>query len=257
MNIHFKDKELLKQLQNNSICKLKVGSKMYGTDDKNSDTDFLSIYLDCNCSYYWGHHQLQFKGENIDYNFTELRGFIRNLLTGDATINMEVIFSNQLENTELEFLLDFKDDFINYNILRSYLGMARRDLKRYNSTNDFKKLAHSMRGYIFAYQLFYNKSLDVKMNTNIYFEDITDKELYIKIKNGFKIPKSYLEKRISDLRNEINLAFEKGNLRRKMEVKRLRELDDALKSFYKTKEIKSIEYGDIFYDVLENGLKYN
>ena len=255
MNIHFNDIEVKKSLDDNSIVRFIVGSKLYKTNNKNSDTDYLSIFLNPTFSFYWENHQLQFKDTNIDYNYSELRGFIRNLLTGDSTINLEILFSEQ-DFGELSFLKDFKFDFINFNIIRSYLGMARRDLKKYVSTKENKKLAHSIRGYIFAYQLFYKKDLDVKMNTNFYSKEIIDKELYMQIKNGYKISKSELEKRISKLRNAINSAYEKGNLNRMMKVERLKELDETIKSFYKSKNIKSIEYGNLFYDVLENGIQY-
>ena len=226
----------------------------------NSDTDYLSIYLDPTFSFYWEHHQLQYKGDNTDYNFVELRNFVRNILTGDSTINLEVLFSNQIDNNSiLGFLNDFKYDFINYNIIKSYLGQAKRDLKTFKSKRNFKKLAHSFRGFIFAYQLFYEKDLDVKMDTHYLYGVISDKDVYLGLLNGEEFSVN-LKTLISDLRVEVTTAFEKGKLHKMMSVRRLKELDNYVKEVYeknyKKNNYKTIDYKNILYDVLENGITY-
>lgn len=200
---------------------------------------------------------MQYKGDNTDYNFVELRNFVRNILTGDSTINLEVLFSNQIDKyPKLNFLNDFKYDFINYNIIRSYLGQAKRDLKTFKSKRNFKKLAHAFRGFIFAYQLFYEKDLDIKMETRIFDITISDREYYLDILDGKKISKNELKVLISDLRDEVNKAFEKRKLHKMMSVEKLKELDKYVKEIYNRSNFKTINYGNILYDVLENGIVY-
>lgn len=165
MNIHFTDTELFKNLKKATLAKVKVGSHMYGTNNENSDTDYLYIYATSKnelASAIQTHHQLQFIDENgDDHNFVSLHTFIRNILNGDSTINFEVIQSGVLKNTKLEFLCNFDNDFITYTIIRSYLGLARRDVKHYFKANtDYlkkKRLGHIIRGYLYARDMIQNQ----------------------------------------------------------------------------------------------------
>lgn len=157
MNIHFKDENLYHSLIKNTCTQFKVGAHIYALENENSDIDFLNIYFENNQnrnSFLWEHHQLQFKKHNIDNNFTTLQGFIRNILVGDATINIEVLFSEQMRDSSLNWLWEMRYSFINYNIIRSYLGMAKRDLKDWrkdtfngvkSSLKTNKKLTHFLR----------------------------------------------------------------------------------------------------------------
>jgi predicted nucleotidyltransferase len=258
MNIHFKDRKLLEHLEKNTIVKTIIGSRMYGVNNANSDYDYLNIYLDYNYSFYWENHLLQFKEENIDNIFSDLKVFIRNLLSGDNTINFELIYSGQFKNTDLEFLEEFKEDLINYNTLRAYIGLARRDLKKFTSTKNLKKLAHCFRGYLFARQLLEEKNLDIYMNGKVFNGIDNDKEIYLAILNGNDELKYYLKELVLNLRERINKEFENGNINKIMSIKKLKKLDDYVKSIYKKYEntFNEIDYGDVYYNVLENGLKY-
>jgi hypothetical protein len=133
MNIHIKDEQLFKRLKQATYLTVTVGSKLYGCSTVESDSDFLHFYSESEDdakSYLWTHHQVQYKDGNSDHNFTTIRNFIRNLLTGDSTINYEVLFSEELKLCkELDFLQNFVSQFSSYNLLRSYLGFAKRDLK--------------------------------------------------------------------------------------------------------------------------------
>lgn len=161
MNIHFTDEKLKYQLDFSTIFKIEVGSSMYNLKTSNSDTDILCIYLEgsLNCtSITSNHHQFQYKdGENnIDYIYTSLNQFISNILSGDSTINYEVLQT-------LEFKEKFKDlwFFLNKinitNITKSYLGLSKRDLKsfknlpldKYNA-DTYKKISHFIRGVLVA-----------------------------------------------------------------------------------------------------------
>lgn len=165
MNIHFTDEKLFTDLNTQSVGAVKVGSHMYGLDNENSDVDWLTIYIQPvanRTSFLWEHHQLQFKKNNIDYNYTDIQTFIRNTLNGDSTINFEVLWSEDLKKTKLGWLPNYKQHFINYNIIHGYLGLAARDLKYWNrdtnkgkkhTAETHKKLSHFVRGVIFAKML--------------------------------------------------------------------------------------------------------
>jgi len=157
MNIHFTDKELFERLKSATIAKVVVGSNMYGTNTQDSDIDYLSIYATSEnelLSFIKTHHQLQYKEDGIDYNFVSLHNFLENCLSGDSTINFEVICSPALIGTELEFLHTHRKSFLTYSVVRSYLGLARRDVKHFFSakteSDKIKRLKHTIRGYIYA-----------------------------------------------------------------------------------------------------------
>ena len=157
MNIHFTDKELFEKLKLATIAKVIVGSNMYGTNTPKSDIDYLSIYATSEnelLSFIKTHHQLQYKEDGVDYNFVSLHNFLENCLSGDSTINFEVICSPALIGTELEFLHSHRKSFLTYSVVRSYLGLARRDARHFYSSktesDKIKRLKHTIRGYIYA-----------------------------------------------------------------------------------------------------------
>jgi predicted nucleotidyltransferase len=157
MNIHFTDKELFERLKSATIAKVVVGSNMYGTNTETSDIDYLSIYATSEnelLSFIKTHHQLQYKEDGVDYNFVSLHNFLENCLSGDSTINFEVLCSPALIGTELEFLYNHRKSFLTYSVVRSYLGLARRDVKHFYSakteSDRIKRLKHAIRGYIYA-----------------------------------------------------------------------------------------------------------
>ncbi len=161
MNIHFTDEKLKYQLDYSTIFKIEVGSSMYNLKTSNSDTDILCIYLEgsLNCtSITSNHHQFQYKDEenNIDYIYTSLNQFISNILSGDSTINYEVLQT-------LEFKEKFPNlwIFLNFrpitNVTKSYLGLAKRDLKSFKNlpqdkynTDTYKYISHFIRGILVA-----------------------------------------------------------------------------------------------------------
>lgn len=166
MNIHFKDEKLFEQLKLATIVKVKVGSHLYGTANMygTSDEDYLYIYVTSENelkSFIWTNHQLQYKEDGIDHNFVSVHSFIRNCLNGDSTINFEVIQSDELIGTELEFLTHNKKAFHTYTIIRSYCGFVKRDFKHWFKTKtreeERKKLGHIARGFIYAYELIKNR----------------------------------------------------------------------------------------------------
>jgi len=277
MNIHFENKELLNELKNNTIFKTKIGSHMYGLNNTNSDIDYLSIYLehtDNRESFMWEHHQLQYKDNNVDRNFTTIQGFIRNALTGDSTVNFEVLHSNSLKNSSLSWLWECRNYFINYNIIKSYLGLAKRDLKYWRKdTNNGKlhtletnkKLSHFVRGVIYASKLLDNEfSLDLTKSTT-FGEVYNDHELLYSIKSGlstiiFEKIVIYFESMMDILRKKLNEKLNNRTIVSYMTVENLQYIDHTLTRFiidYSEKHfIFYINYDDVLYNALENGITY-
>jgi len=157
MNIHFTDPILFEKLKSATIVKVVIGSHMYGTNTQSSDMDYLYIYATSEnelLSFIKTHHQLQYKEDGIDHNFVSLHCFLANCISGDSSINFEVINSNSLIGTHLEFLYHNRDSFLTYTVIRNFLGLARRDVKHFYSAkteaDKIKRLKHAIRGYIYA-----------------------------------------------------------------------------------------------------------
>lgn len=161
MNIHITDKDEFEKLKNATLLVIPIGSKMYGTNNENSDTDLLHIYIPSiseRNSFLTTHHQLQYKENNIDYIFINVQSFIRNCLVGDSPLNFECLYSNEMKNSEhLNFLYDMRKTFNNYKIIKSMLGMGERDIKQISlkktDISKNKKLAHARRCLSFAEQI--------------------------------------------------------------------------------------------------------
>lgn len=284
MNIHFTDKNLFENLILNSVVEVQVGSHLYNLNNTNSDIDNLYIYIEDNAnrnSFMWEHHQLQYKGIgvnniSIDYNFTSLQGFIRNTLSGDATINYEVLFSDELRDSKLNWLWERKHDFRNYNIIKSYLGLAKRDHKYWSKdTNNgkkhtletHKKLSHFIRGVIFAKNLFdRNFSLDLSKTTTFEACGYNDYDLVHRIKHGtldysFEATVKFFWILMEDTRRDLNLMLNDRNIVSFMDIDKLKELDnltmDFIADYIQYGDVDYLDYGNLFYETMENGLNYN
>lgn len=275
MNIHFQDIDLFDKLMQNKIKQFIVGSHMYNLNNENSDIDYLTVYFDVNYGISWEHHQLQYKNDGIDYNFSSLQNFIRNILTGDSTINFELLYSDELANSQLSFLYDLREKFHTYNIIISYLGMAKRDFKMLNrDSSEFrkfdkeiaKKMCHFLRGYLFAKMIF-NHTFDLSMNTKILEHNfINDGDFLKKIKNMevgideniIKYIKHINDVEIVELRQSVNKALEQKKIARYLDVNTLSKIDTYVKDLNKkySLSMELINYKDLYLNVLENGLEY-
>jgi len=262
MNIHFTDKKLFDKLKKATIAKVIVGSHMYGTNNENSDIDYLHIYATSEnelMSFIQTNHQLQYKEEGIDYNFVSLNSFLKNIFNGDSSINFEVIQSDSLIGTDLEWLCSHKDTFITYNMIRSYLGLCRRDIKYYNKCDtDYdkvKKLRHIIRGYIYAKKM---------ISHNFNFKECNDTLLNIKLDISTNIQLREYEKKISDLRNELTEKFNNKTLgyAQNINVEAGIKLNTNLCNFMKTNEFKVKQYilkdfdMEMFINSYENWVNY-
>lgn len=260
MNIHFNDNELFEQLKFNTVFEINVGSYMYNLTSQNSDIDTLHIYLEskenANCVLRT-HHQLQYKNNNVDYLFTSLTQFINNILSGDSTINYEVLKTDyfRLKFPELYKAMNFE----NLEVAKSYLGMCRRDFKSiatYEEKNEklHKKLYHFVRGVLFAESIIYDKKL--------FGEDsviLECNELLLNIKNMKISEKEFFEIRYAyfDLMQEYRELVDEKIKNKKNDISIYRNIDKAIFNiYYEYSELEVIDYKEYIYDALINN-KFN
>jgi predicted nucleotidyltransferase len=262
MNIHFTDRKLFDKLVKSSLGRFEVGSHMYGTNNENSDIDYLYIYATSENemnSFLNTHHQLQFKEEGVDHNFVSLHTFLTNTISGDSTINFEVLNFGYFKGTLLECLYEERNSFHTYNVIRSYLGMARRDIKAYlKLTNDQakkKKLGHIIRGGMYAKAILEHR-FDIHSINREFRKiniDVSNDGLYIKS----EIHINELRKSLNDKLNDRTLELAKS-----MCVESSRGLDVMLSRIMSSEEFK--EKSDIlkdfdmtvYYNAFENWVEY-
>lgn len=208
MNIHFTDKNIFKKLKDATLVRTIIGSNLYGTNTTESDTDFLYIYATSNNelnSIINSHHQLQFIEDGVDHIFVSLHSFIKNCLSGDSTINFEVIQSDTLQDTCLEFIHEYKELFKTQTIIKSYLGLAKRDIKYFHKADTDrlkrKRLGHIVRGFLYASNI---------MNHQFDFNSLNEE--YKQILNELNIETNYhlrmYDQLIGICRDELNKRVE-------------------------------------------------
>lgn len=132
-----------------------IGSRLYGSNSEKSDTDILIIYKSFHGGsdlYYPNFHQFQYDDieNNVQYIFTSYEQFYRNMFSGDSTINVDVILFSSGGVSDMVY-----SDKLNmcrtYNIIKSYIGFAKRDLKMIKKGKN--KLFHIERGLYCARKL--------------------------------------------------------------------------------------------------------
>lgn len=269
MNIHFKDNQLFEALKQASLADCQFGSVLYKTNDNLSDVDLHYVYStsvnELN-SFLKSHHHLQFKEEGRDNIFVSLHTFLHNLIKGDSTVLFEIVHSDSFIGTPLQFLNDMKHDFNNYAIVRSYLGLARRDVQYYHKKEthrqQIKALGHIWRGYFFA------KSI-LDGTFSLINNDFL--EIFSQLKQigetDFKEKKRWLsdgQKLVTELREELNHKFNNNNLAlpKFMSVPNQSKLDknisDLTKQSVWVDKQETLSYFDLtlFYDAFENEISY-
>ncbi len=261
MYIQFESESLFEALMDATILKIRMGSHLYGCDTETSDTDYLCIYregLENQSSFMWEHHGYQCKKEGVDYNFISIQSFIRNLINGDSPHHFEVLYSNEFESSSsLKWLVNYRNDFMNYNLIRAYLGFAKRDLKDYHrlgkdSPDGWKKAFHFMRGVSAAEMLCRKKYTND--NTSIKYIKLGESEYLDKL---IKADTDSMEM----LRILLNLSLSSKTIHRYMNPKALRAIDFELMSMcakesYRSKQPTFINYIDLPYNALEHGVIY-
>lgn len=265
MNIHIKNTKLVNLLKESTLLSIEIGSKMYGTNNEHSDTDILNIYKTSNLelnSILNSHHQIQYKNNNIDYIFVNLHTFLRNLLSGDSTINFEVVNSDKLIGTSLEFLYNIREKFNTYKVMRSYLGFGRRDLKQLYKCNEEhdknKKLFHAYRCWKSVNDIYNNiftSIMDDKKSIEMFniIMNINDYKTRIKYIDDLKIKINYL-------RDIINKDYNDGNLINYLDTNIQSYIDKEILNIMNSNNIKKMKFKRedmfYFYDAQENGISY-
>lgn len=184
MNIKISEEEA-KCLFQSEIYRTKIGSHLYDVNDKNSDTDYLIIYKNFHKSLdivYPNIHQFQWDDEenNIDYIFTNEDIFLRNLVSGESTINTDVaLFTNYSIPDKLNI-------FFSYKVIKAYLGLAKRDLKQLFKNKN--KKFHILRSLYCAEILMENKIPSLKTiksfknETHLNTNSLVERERYLRSK---------------------------------------------------------------------------
>lgn len=269
MNIHFTDKKLFDDLKESTLVKIKVGSHMYGLENGSSDIDYLMIYVNGRenlRSFVNTHHQLQYKDtvNNIDYIFTSLQQFIENIITGESTINFEVLHSKEIEESELSFLFDLRKSFYNYTVIKSYLGMAKRDYKILNKRYNGKKTSHFIRGVLFAQEILeYNldsESADLR-NTWDSNRDLLKSVKESVNKDDFLVKINLYESKMNAIRSKSNILLDGGLINKFMSGENMKKLDEKVRSFcksefYLSREKDFLDFGDMFYRTYRTDVDY-
>jgi len=285
MNIH------INKPIDNTFLTFEVGSTVYSLNNENSDRDYLSLFIEDEnslYSYLWEHHQLQYKNKNINYNYSSLKNFIRNILNGYNTINFECLFTDTMKDN-IPFLYENRYKFINYNIIKSYLGFAKRDYKMFskslskhlkNKLNEDevielnKKIVHFLRGVMSAELLLKGKfSLDFKdvFNYNLHSFNVYNCYTILKsIKNNdytniglaLDVIILYYKDKMENLRKELNHKLETNRIHRFGDIEFLEDLDNEIKGLYsfliKKGKTQNLDvFKSLFYETLENGVKYD
>lgn len=267
MNIHFDDTDLLKTLMDQTIVSFKVGSHLYGLDDNKSDEDYIFIYRPSvyeKNNFFFLHHQLQYNDNvnNRDYIFTSINSFIHNMINGDSTINFELLQSGLFEGTPLSFLNGYKEDFKNFSITRSFLGMARRDIEKFNKRIDTRD---RMKGYLHIHRAYH--SVERILNGEYDFNEIcsllkSQKECILEYSDIElnKMVKAYSSP-IQKLRYHNTDTMNNKKINKYMKVDRLRNLSSDLIDFnlsnLSTMDIESMDkIIELYTKGFEEGVTY-
>ncbi len=239
MNIHI-DINTKKVIDDHIIFSSLFGSRTYYNHDytSTSDSDIICIYtpstIEQNTVFYTN-HQLQYNDDirNIDYVYTNYHQFIKNIISGDATLNIEVVFKS-MKDTCFDFLYQNRFELLHNKLFKCYLGMARRDLKEASKSDNYmKKINHANRGYLFAKQLMENpESFDCKYQL-LEHMDYKESSLFC-----------------GDLMNKINDLREKINHEHKIEPSFMKRLDEFVISLPKPEW--DLDYSKQYYHINNN-----
>jgi hypothetical protein len=203
-----------------------IGSNLYRTNNENSDKDILVIYKSefQSDDYYPNYHQFQYDDveNNTDYIFTSQERFWHNLLSGDSTINADIILANPMykDDEKLNILRTF-------NIIKSFIGFAKRDIKQYEMNKGKNKIFHINRSLHCAEKLLNNEVPDIlefqylNIFDNIFNLKQKEADLRLLCNRGYELgtlakyplkpicsPINELEKLLIDANNTKNFTYE-------------------------------------------------
>lgn len=222
MNIKITKEEYDYLMNNlNIIDKYVMGSRLYGTNSEKSDTDILVLYENYfeSDNYYPNYHQLQFDDidNNIQYIFSSISQFYKNLFSGDSTINADIVMFSMNIDDKLNILRTF-------NIIKSYIGFAKRDIKMIGKAKN--KKFHAERSLYSAEELLNNKipSLNVikTLGDTYTIDELKQKE--------------------EDLRSLCNKMFDDGILTMFPKIPIIKPLNDLEKKIIDSNNIREFRY---------------
>ena len=230
MNIKISKEQADFILNQNNYKTYLIGSRLYGTNKIDSDYDFLIIYKNFHNEidmFYPNYHQLQYDeiGDNkqLQLMFTSENQFYRNLFSGDATINADIVmftnFNNYNDSEKLNILRTF-------NIIKAYIGFAKRDIKYINKGKN--KIFHIERGLYCAEKLINNELPNL--------EDI--KFIY----NNPNLDIKRLKQCEEDLRYRCNNLFENNELTLFPKLPIIDPKNDIEKLLIESNNIKEFKY---------------
>jgi len=265
MNIHIDTYKFNHIMQKTYIYGIyEFGSCTYGLADNKSDKDYLVIYAPFESevfSPFVNHHQYQYKDvdNNIDYVLMNLNTYIKNLVNGDSVINYEILY-NETFKRELFFKIfsDNVNKFKTYNIVKAYLGMAKRDLKylvKRKTNHDYKRgLLHIFRSLSFA-EMILNDNFNLKNDEIINFKKILDEEYdnldkskQMLIKENFVESEKKLRCLVTDLMQKkqipryLDVSFQKEITEHVIKYNNYTKTDFSLYEIYETNENVEIKY---------------
>jgi hypothetical protein len=163
-------------LKSETSQRILFGSRLYGTATSKSDHDYLCFYysdtFDLSLNrIYKINHQFQYKDQqnNVDYIWTDLNQFYRNLWTGDSIINADIMlfsdYNRHFHTTDYDTVLE---KLRNYKVIKAYLGFAKRDLKQYKEGRH--KLVHATRCLYIAESLLENIMPSLNEIQQLYYQ---------------------------------------------------------------------------------------
>jgi len=271
------DEKLHLDLVKRCMFMLEVGSELYGFKSDESDRDVLTIYIMnekesislLNNTFYTLQYREEvnafgkFFGVKTDYLHNSLQGFFRNVLEGGSTICFEAMHTKLFRQTFED--LDIKN-FYNYNIVKAYLGLVKRDLERLHKLSSLydkrKCLSHAYRGFIFAREILEGRTLRLKIDE--YDEMVINNFKSIRDMNrnweqGDDDVADFIYDKAMELRERATTKMQNGDLVRYMDPLKHRDLDDYLFSMLKNPPFiidlsNNLDLQPIR-DVLENGVK--
>lgn len=250
MNIHETDITTLEKLKNLTITSVEFGSHLYGLNTSESDTDIFHIYNktdNMNKSIIKRFNNIQFKQDNTDSIFCTLDDFILDLINGGSTVSFEVL--HLLKDTKLNWIYEIREMFYNYENIRSYLGVAKRDCKLYKQSP--KKLSHAYRSVLYAHKI-----LSGEFNFNFSEDEFKTLQAF-RHNISTDADRKTILKLAEELRNVINELNDKKEIKRLINVNDYNILDYNLKVFKRNVD-NTVSYMnlDIFYDSIVNGVTY-
>ena len=224
MNIKINEEEYLElglYIENSYV----IGSRLYNTHTEDSDYDILYIikpFLKSD-NYYPNWHQFQYDSEDGTRQnmFTTKERFYRNLFSGESTINADIIMFTDFDDLSPSEKLNYCRT---YNVIKAFLGFAKRDLNRYNSgknkhfhaarsiycaeklmNNELPKLEELSKYVSLTLDELFSKCASLRIRCN---NMMNNKELTIFPKELIFEPKSSLERKIMKANNILEFKYD-------------------------------------------------